>query len=155
MRTKSGVGSTCIPPRDSRKTPKVAVVTCACPYSLWGFLFVALKLAWFSEDPPQQWTRKSRFSNRALVEAIFEAPECLKNSVFEASKLVSTKTLVLKHSYRHQGKHTLENEHKITSRHFIVIFRGPFCLAGFVIGLPGYRAHLPEKNESTPKVAQK
>ena len=41
-----------------------------------------------------------------LVEAIFEAPKCLKNSVFakfEASELVSTTTLLLKHYYRRRG----------------------------------------------------
>ena len=41
--------------------------------------------------------------NRVLVKAILEALKCLKNSVFEASKLVSTKTLLLKHYYRHEG----------------------------------------------------
>ena len=47
---------------------------------------------------------KSRFSSCALVKAIFEALKCLyKNSVFEASQLVSTKTLLLKHSCRRQG----------------------------------------------------
>ena len=42
-------------------------------------------------------------ANRALVKAIFEALKCLKYSVFEASELVSTKTLLLKHDYRCQG----------------------------------------------------
>ena len=34
----------------------------------------------------------------------FEAPNAFKSSAFEASKLVSTKTLLLKHYCRHQGK---------------------------------------------------
>ena len=38
----------------------------------------------------------------------------LKNSVLEASKLVSTKTLLLKHYYRHQGKTTRKNPPKIS-----------------------------------------
>ena len=49
------------------------------------------------------WTGKSCFSNRVLVKAIFEASNAFKNSVFEASKLFPTKTLLLKHYYRRQG----------------------------------------------------
>ena len=45
----------------------------------------------------------SCFSNRALVKTIFEAPNASKNSVFEAEKWVSTKTLLLKHYYHRQG----------------------------------------------------
>ena len=38
---------------------------------------------------------KQRQPQSALVEAVFEAPKCLKNSVCEASKLVTTKTLLV------------------------------------------------------------
>ena len=39
--------------------------------------------------------------NRALVQAIFEAiRNAFKNRIFEASKLVSTRTVVLKHYFR-------------------------------------------------------
>ena len=48
------------------------------------------------------WTGMSCFSNRALVKAIFEASKCLTCGVFEASKSVSTKTLLWKHDYRRQ-----------------------------------------------------
>ena len=48
-------------------------------------------------------TGQSCFSNRALVHANFEAPNAFKNSVSEASKMVSTKTLLLKHCYCSQG----------------------------------------------------
>ena len=46
------------------------------------------------------WKCKSCFSNRVFFEAL-KTP--LKCSVFEASKLVSTKTLLPKHYYRRQG----------------------------------------------------
>ena len=46
---------------------------------------------------------KSCFFHRALVEAFFEALKCHVKSVFEASKLVSTKTPLLKHDYCRQG----------------------------------------------------
>ena len=52
---------------------------------------------------PFPWTGKSCFSNRALVEAIFEASNAFKESAFEASKFVSTKTLLLEHYYHRQG----------------------------------------------------
>ena len=52
--------------------------------------------------------------NRALVKAIFRLGTAIKNSVFEASKLVSTKTLLLKHYYRHQGLRAQEPS-KITT----------------------------------------
>ena len=58
---------------------------------------------WVFRDFGWPWTGKSCFSNRALVEAVFEAPKCLQKNVLEASKLVSTKTLLLKHYYRRQG----------------------------------------------------
>ena len=45
---------------------------------------------------------KSCFSNHALVETIFEG--AFKRSVFEAWRFVSTKTLLLKHYDRRQGK---------------------------------------------------
>ena len=50
------------------------------------------------------WKCKSWFSNHASVKTIFEALECLQNSVFEVSKWVSTKTLLLKHYRRRQGR---------------------------------------------------
>ena len=52
------------------------------------------------------WAGKSCFSNRALVETVFEAPKIsnvLKNRVFGPSKSVSTKTLLLKHYHCRQG----------------------------------------------------
>ena len=36
------------------------------------------------------------YGNRAFVKAIFVAPKCIKNRVFEAEKLDSTKTRLLK-----------------------------------------------------------
>ena len=53
--------------------------------------------------PPPHRPLLAGADNRALVEELFEAPKCHKNCVFEASKLVSTKTLLLKHYYRSQG----------------------------------------------------
>ena len=53
--------------------------------------------------------RAFKFSNRALVKAVFEALKCLfKHSVVEAPKLVSTKNPLLKHFYRRQGIHLLQ-----------------------------------------------
>ena len=40
---------------------------------------------------------------RPLVKAIFEAPKCLWKSFCQASKPVSTKTLLLNDNYRRQG----------------------------------------------------
>ena len=46
--------------------------------------------------------------NRALVivleRRLLKHPNAFRNSLFDASKLVSTETLLLKHYYRHQGK---------------------------------------------------
>ena len=42
--------------------------------------------------------KKGGFSNRALIKAIFDA---FKQSIFEASELLSTKAPRLKHDYRH------------------------------------------------------
>ena len=51
------------------------------------------------------------FSNPALVEAMFEAPRCLKNRVFETSILASVETLLLK-DYHRGRKHDLIHARK-------------------------------------------
>ena len=57
--------------------------------------------AWICNVIP--WKGTSCFSNRALVKTICEARRAFEYCVFEASKVVSTKTLVLKHYYHCQG----------------------------------------------------
>ena len=61
---------------------------------------------WVPVKQPKKspWTGKSCFSNRALVKTILRCWNAFKYSVLEASKVVSTKTLLLKHYYRRQGK---------------------------------------------------
>ena len=72
---------------------------------VWGGLVsIHLQVTFPLQKPKKSVNGESCFSNHALVKTIFETPKCLKNSGFEASKLVSTKTLLLKHYYRRQGK---------------------------------------------------
>ena len=59
----------------------------------------------------------------ALVKTIFEALKCLKDSVFETSKLVSTKTLLLKHYY-----HYIQKISRTALYYFRIIF-GNSCSA--------------------------
>ena len=68
--------------------------------ALWrGGPLISVNLRSFPWVCFKRWTGKLCFSDRALV----KTRSAFKNCVFQASKLVSTKTLLLKHYYRRQG----------------------------------------------------
>ena len=90
------------------------------------------------------------FANRALVIVLKLRPfsrlwNAFKYSVFEASKPVSTKTLLLKHDYRHQGKTSKKKRQNGDQRWpkqknvTYPLLHPPFCgtvISGFVFLCP-------------------
>ena len=92
--------------------PLLWCMLCAHTDRSWNCLGILLPAQLSSSEGSREEHSYHERGNRALIIVLksrqfLGLPNAFKNSVFEASKLVSTKTLLLKHYYRRQG---LRNE---------------------------------------------